>query len=200
MDKLETVVFGLFKKRKAEPQLDPSQIVPRIKNTQFTAALASAGVPQDQMPITEPLVADLLVTYAFDLPSTFIMATPSHLSELGIEPASLRNLAIENIKCQIPNISLQQSGSVFRAATGNNLDACTLLSRNLWTNHAQQMNGKLVAAVPNRDMVLFCDSDSEDGIRQMREITEQAFEAGGTHALTKTFLIWSGDGWKPYDA
>jgi uncharacterized protein YtpQ (UPF0354 family) len=193
-------MFGLFKKRKAGPTLDRSQIVPRIKNTQFTAALRDAGVPEDQMPITEPLTADLLVTYAFDLPDTFVMATPNHLAELGIDPASLRDLAIENVKRQIPGISLQQSGSVFRAATGNNLDACTLLSRNIWTEHAQRMKGKLVAAVPNRDIILFCDSEAEDGMLAMREITKQAFDAGGTHALTLTFLEWSHNGWIPYDA
>jgi uncharacterized protein YtpQ (UPF0354 family) len=78
------------------------------------------------------------------------------------------------------------------------LDACTLLSKNLWQNHAQKMKGRLVAAVPNRDLVLFCDSESQDGLREMREITDQAFEAGGTHALTTTFLEWTGDGWKAF--
>ncbi len=193
-------MFGLFKKRKAEPTLDRSQIVPRIKNTQFTAALKDTGVPDDQMPITEPLVADLLVTYAFDLPDTFMMVTPSHLAELDVAPASLRDLALDNVRRQIPNIELQQSGSLFRAATGNNLDACTLLSRNLWSDQARNISGRLIAAVPNRDIVVFCSSESDEGMREMRAITEQAFDAGGAHALTLTFLEWSDAGWKPYDA
>lgn len=192
-------MFGLFKKRKAEPKFDSLQIVPRIKNTQFVAWLKAAGWPEDQMPITEPLVADLLVTYAFDLPDAFVMVTQPHLAELNINPASLRDLALENLKRQIPDISLQQLGAVFRAATGNNLDACTLLSRRMWRTQAQTMKGRLVAAVPNRDIVLFCDSQSDEGMREMRHIASEAFEAGGTHALTLTLLEWSDEGWKIYN-
>jgi uncharacterized protein YtpQ (UPF0354 family) len=159
-----------------------------------------AGVPSDQMPFTESLIADLLVTYAFDLPDTFVMATQRHLAELGIDSSSIRNLAIENLKQNMPQIALQKSGAVFRAVTGNNLDACTLLSRNLWSNQAKQMKGDLIASAPTRDIVLFCDSASEDGLREMKRLVQQAFNAGGNHALTQALLRWSENGWQHYQA
>ncbi|MCW3053362.1 MAG: hypothetical protein JWN14_2532 [Chthonomonadales bacterium] len=63
-------------------------IVPRIKSTQMLVTLANMGYPTDQLPVTEPLVADLLISYAFDLPQTFQMVTPHHLERLAIQPAN----------------------------------------------------------------------------------------------------------------
>src|SRR5262249_23307121 len=64
------------RKRKQDDEYpDRSTIVPRIKHRQFLKSLRDMDVPDDQMPVTEPLVADLLVTYAFDLPGMFQMVT-----------------------------------------------------------------------------------------------------------------------------
>src|SRR5688572_7228204 len=49
-------------------ELNPSLILPRIKQAEFNNALKAAGAPPDQWPVTEPLVGNLVVTYAFDLP------------------------------------------------------------------------------------------------------------------------------------
>ena len=65
-------MFGFFKKKQL-PEPDASQIVPRIKHTNFLQALREMGTGPDDTPVTEPLVADLLVTYAFDLPDMFQM-------------------------------------------------------------------------------------------------------------------------------
>lgn len=193
-------MFGLFKKRNSQPKYDPSQIVPRIKNVEFVAALEEAGVPQDQLPVTEPLAGDLIVTYAFDLPDSFEMVTRPHLAELGVEPGALRELAVDNLRRQIPQISLQQSGSLFRAVTGNNMDACTLLSQSLWEERAKSMAGSLIAAVPSRDFVIFCDSTSEDGMHELQEFAAGAFAAAENHALTPSLLRWTGAGWQAYSA
>jgi uncharacterized protein YtpQ (UPF0354 family) len=193
-------MFGLFKKQKPAPKLDGSQIVPRIKNTQFLPTLKAAGVPDEQLPVIEPLVADLIVTYAFDLPESFVMATPQLLANAGVERSALRQLAIENLRRQIPAINLQQAGSVYRAAIGNNLDACALLSERFWNSEADKLAGTLVAAVPNRDLVLFCDGESADGLKEMSKIVDEAYHSADTHALTREKLQWSETGWRTYTA
>ena len=60
-------MFGWFKKK---PPSEParSNLVARIKHTNMLAALREMDVPEDQWPLTEPLVGDLLIAYAFDLP------------------------------------------------------------------------------------------------------------------------------------
>jgi hypothetical protein len=66
-------MFDLFKKKPAASEPDTSAIVPRIKHTNFLVALRDIVKKPDDMPVTEPLVGDLLVTYAFDLPEMFQM-------------------------------------------------------------------------------------------------------------------------------
>jgi hypothetical protein len=69
--------FGKSKKTYVPAEPDRSTLVPRIKTPEFLAALRQMQIPADQMPYTEPLVADLLVAYAFDLPDSFQMANVS---------------------------------------------------------------------------------------------------------------------------
>ena len=112
-------MFGWFKKKKAAPTgPDRSTLVPRIKTLHFTAALKSMNIPEDQLPFTEPLVADLLVTYAFDLPGVFQMASGASISELGIRREEVRDIAIANLKRQLPQIGSADHGPVRRIVTG----------------------------------------------------------------------------------
>ena len=75
-------MFNLFKKKpKSEP--DRHSIVPRIKHKNMLPAIGEMNVPPDELPITEHLVGDLLVAYAFDPPGMFQMFKESDLQRLG---------------------------------------------------------------------------------------------------------------------
>src|SRR5690349_18132885 len=94
-------MFEWFKKKKAaatEP--DASLIVPRIKHANFLLALRDIVEKEDDMPATGPLVADLLVTYAFDLPEAFQMVCARDVRRLGLSPEQLRSVAVANLKKQ----------------------------------------------------------------------------------------------------
>ncbi len=118
-------------------------LVPRIKNLQFNTALRGMKIPEDQLPYTEPLVADLLVTYAFDLPSMFQMATRSGIADLGIPLEEARDVAVANLQQRLPRVHAEQQGPFQRIVTGENLEACTLLIRPYWDHVAKQVPAKL---------------------------------------------------------
>ena len=191
-------MFGLFKKRQPE-EPDRSTIVPRIKHLNFVSALAEMGIPEDQRPVTEPLVADLLVTYAFDLPESFQMVTRHDLERLSISPGELRSIALENLRRDLPGISVQEAGPLLQIVTGNNLEACSLLAEAFWTELAAQISGRTVVAVPSRDVVLVCSSESPDGLEVMREATTEVLENEHTHGLTDQFLTWQNGQWEIYE-
>jgi uncharacterized protein YtpQ (UPF0354 family) len=133
-------VFRFWRKRR-QAELDRSMIVPRIKHTNFLGALRDRGVPHDQMPVTEPLVADLLVTYAFDLPEMFKMASGVDLQRLSIAHAELRPLALANLRRQMPRIGIADEPPLRRIVTGNDLEACSLLANSFWDGLAGDMPG-----------------------------------------------------------
>ncbi|MEM7478578.1 MAG: hypothetical protein AAF483_26645, partial [Planctomycetota bacterium] len=85
-----THMFGWFRKKSPDP-IEPSAaaIVPRIKHLEFVESLREMEIPREQMPISEPIAGELLVTYAYDLPDMFAMVTPASLDELSIDASEV---------------------------------------------------------------------------------------------------------------
>jgi len=191
---------GPSKKKKQEPEKpDPTTIVPRIKHLQFLKTLGEMDIPKGQMLYTEPLVADLLVAYAFDLPDLFQMVTHDDLKELEIPRGEVREIALANLKRQMPKIGVADADSYFRIVTGENLEACVLLASKFWDNTAAKTEGAVVAAVPSRDILLYCSSDSAAGIEFLRALAKEITDTGETHTLSKHLLTWSNGKWEKYD-
>ena len=187
-------MFGLFKK-KEKPKPEASRIVPRIKNDQFEPAIRAHGVPDDQIPVIEPLVGDLFVTYAFDLDDAFMMVTRDHLADLGLRAEDLREIAVANFRAKSPNARVVKEGALHRVVVGDNLDACALLSSKLWTSVAGDFPNGLVAMVPNRDILLYCDAGDAGPRKALATNGAVAFATGGTHALSVQLMRWTGNGW-----
>jgi len=193
-------MFSWFKKKtntvEAEP--DQSTIVPRIKNPHFLTSLQAMNIPQDQMPVTEPLVGELLITYSFDLPNMFQMVTGADLSRLGIAPDEIRQLAVDNLKRQLPDLGLSDEPPVKQIVTGGNLEACALLATSFWDGVASETEGELVAVAPSRDVLLFCSSQSAEGLETLRGFAKQVLEEESTHGLSDQLMCWRGSKWELY--
>jgi uncharacterized protein YtpQ (UPF0354 family) len=188
-------MFGLFKKHKAKGP-DRSTIVPRIKNSHFVSALKERGIPADQMPITVPLVGELLVTYAFDIPDMFQMVSQRSLERLGIERKELHSIAIENLKAKMPNMGLKQEGPILYVTAGEDLEACSLLARKFWDKLATQVLGETVVSVPSRNVVLITSSQSELGMKTISDIGAEVYENETMHGLTKQLITWRKERWE----
>lgn len=190
-------MFGFWKRRRPA-ELDRATLVPRIKHTNFLNALRDRSIPQDQMPVTEPLVADLLVTYAFDLPDMFKMASVSDLQRLSIEPVELRRLALTNLRKQLPQIGVAEEPPLKRIVTGQDLEACSLLARSFWEDLAREVPGELVVAVPSRNVVLFCGSQTEGGLGAIQALAEAIRGQEPVHGLSEHLLTWRDGAWVAY--
>jgi uncharacterized protein YtpQ (UPF0354 family) len=175
-----------------------AEIVPRIKSTQMLKFLAERGYSRDQVPVTEPLVGDLVISYAFDLPQMFQMVTPYHLKRLAIKPGELRAIAIANLKHQLPEIGMTKKPHVMRVVTGNDLEACVLLADSWWNKRAAETPGEIVASVPNRNTLLYCSSKSAEGLRALRKFTDEAYASETTHALSKHLFVWRKGHWSVF--
>lgn len=192
-------MFGFFRKR-SSPAMGPGveQIVPRIKHRNFELMLEKAGVPDYQRPFTLRFVADLVVTYAFDVPGMFRMVTPADLERLRLPVEELREVALSNLQREIPDIGMRQGQHVFQVVTGNDLEACVLLADELWEEWAHAFPGGIVAAVPSRDVLVVCDGQSADGIAALKETIGHVFQKETNHALTKSLLQWTNRRWREF--
>jgi uncharacterized protein YtpQ (UPF0354 family) len=185
--------------QQSEFAIDASLILPRIKHVEFNVGLSLAGTPADQLPVTEPLVGKLLVTYAFDLPQGFMMVRPQDLAQLGLAREQLRKLSLDNLKKQMPQIAVEPAGAdgeLRRVVTGNHFDACTLLATKFWNTVATQVAGEVVMAVPSRDVVLFCSSQSAPALQAMAQTVAEVLRNETGHALSEEFFAWRSGEWQ----
>jgi uncharacterized protein YtpQ (UPF0354 family) len=192
-------MFNLFKK-KTHKKPDLSFIVPRVKHTNMLAFFREPGIPEKDWPVTEPLVADLLITYAFDLPDVFQMITPAELNRLNLMPGELRAIAIRNLRQRIGHINTEGQGSpVYMLTAGKDLSACLLLFDEIWEDFAGQLPGKMVVAVPSRGIVLVTSDEWPEGLALMRELVDGVRERETTHQLSDVFLVRTQSTWTPFD-
>src|ERR1043165_3687465 len=190
-------MFGLFRKK---AKADASIIVPRIKHTNFLVALAEVVKSEEDTPVMEPLVGDLLVTYALDLPEMFQMVSGHDLQKLGLSPEQLRPIAIDNLKHQIGEVGQEGEPPVLQLVVGNDLEACLLLVDGVWKSLAQSVPGEIVVGVPARDVLLVTRSDPARGaVEVLREAVQKLHSMETTHALTRNLLVRRNNGWEVFE-
>jgi uncharacterized protein YtpQ (UPF0354 family) len=188
-------MFGLFGKKTA-PFTEP--VVPRIKHLNFIEALKPiAAKDPGAMPVTEPLVGDLIVTYAIDMPGMFKMFSQREFEKSGLSKQELRATAVANLRKNLPRLKLSTKGPLVSLALGSNLDACLLVIDRIWEQVIPHMPvpGKIVATAPNRDMVLCTSSESEEGIAKLRQIAKVQHAKEPVHSLSEQLMLREGGEW-----
>ncbi len=200
-------MFNLFKKKSnpatAEP--DTSYIVPRLKTPAFLEALKGMNIPADQLPATQAFVGELIISYAFDLPSMFQMVMGHDVERLGLSAEQLHSVAMENLRTQLRAAEIQMGEiaelpGVFQLGIGENLEACTLLDTKFWQRVGSDfLQGEVVVVAPHRDIVLFARSDSKDGIEALRIAAKNILEEPeDNHGLSPQLMIFKNDQWELY--
>jgi len=200
-------MFGFLKKTKSAPKppalppLTAAQLRPRIKHVDYIRTLREAGVPPDQIPDHVPLCGDLLVTYAFDLPDTFIMATSKLLHSAGIAREDAPRLARENLGGTLPSISFQAHGGCEMAVTGGELEASLLVLDGLWKAVQADISGELLVTVPRRNRLLMCDSAHGHAVDALRAQTLKfSREFQDQHCLSNQIMVRRDDAWSLFEA
>lgn len=200
-------MFSLFKKAPPDPprplpgpSVRRDQLVPRLKHVNFVRALERAGVPAGQRPATTPLCGDLLVTYAFDLPDSFMMASPSLLNQAGIEPSDVARLAVENLGRVLPEPQFADEDGCGVAHTGQELEATLLLVDSVWAPIESHIKGKLLVAVPRRNRLIICDSANAGAVRALPGLVHAYFaEHQDQHALSTQIMVRRNGHWTLYE-
>ena len=172
-------------------------LVPRIKHLAFERDLRERGIPSEHLPLFEPLVGELMVTYAFDLPDQFVMATPTNMARAGIALDEARGLSCVNLRSRLPEIQYVCRPRVFLATTGGNWEACLLLLDEVWQRvHARRPEG-FVVCVPRRDRLLISEGVGVEAMAALRRAADRVFmEQGDAHALSLQCMTWQHDHWR----
>ncbi len=178
---------------------DLSLLVPRIITNDFDFL----AEPRTQStPVTEPLVADLLVAYAFDYPQFFRIFSHGDMDEHGLTVSEVRAAAMNNLRTR--SVEVQGNPPVLMMFTGDHLEAALLLLDRLWESVreavASSLFGEMVVAVPTRDTVLLTGSGSPEGLQVVREmVVESQEQVKRSHRLTQHLLVRRDGKWEVFD-
>jgi uncharacterized protein YtpQ (UPF0354 family) len=175
-------------------------IVPRIKHLNFLRVASDLNIPEEQMPVTQPLQADLLVAYAFDRPDTFQMVSYADLDRLGLTLEQLADVAKENLGNRGFEVEIQGADAFQVLVTGGHLEACSLLFPEIWERITEEFGGGLVVAVPSRDSVLITRRTSKAGMLTVPLLAEEIHRSETVHALSLALLSWAGTHWEIFSA
>ncbi len=188
-------MFSFFKKKKPTPL-----VVPRIKHTNFVEAMnAIPGMTDNSRPVTEPIVGDLLLTYAIDMGHSYMAVTPGVLKDHSLTQSDMRALAMANGLTVLRSLTVQTNGVLHEMTADENMVACSILFPELWQQVEQEINAKPIVSFPHRDSVLYTSAESPHGIEELRKIIADV-DFNETHALSKLLFQPTPDGWTVIDS
>lgn len=128
---------------------DASMIVPVMKGYVPPSDGVIELSPESSL-ISDALVGDLKVFYAFDLPGHFEYVSEHDRERLQLDLGGLREMAIRNLtkRRSKPEI-LRPSGAVVMLRIDGDLEASLLLVDHLWPQLARSIAGEIVVGVPS---------------------------------------------------
>jgi uncharacterized protein YtpQ (UPF0354 family) len=186
-----------------KPALDRSRVVPVLKPQRWVdgARQAQSNAKVDPKPepmleiLTDPFNSELAIVYAEDRPQSlrYLMTT----DDVG-DRAQLRELALGNLQRMVPKIELRQGADhIFLIEAGGNYEASLLLADGIWSSGQINVDGDIVAAVPDRSALLVTGSQNREGIARLRKMAAEL--AIGPYALTPSLFVYRGGKFVKFD-
>lgn len=167
-----------------EAQARVGRVIPYVKHFGWTdrndgevvgvrAMQSESAMQRRQQPVLRATGQQFGVFYAVDEGSSHSFLSTGEMEDAGLtvdqlHAAAMRNLA-DRVKQKTAGLSVKAVGSALMLELGNRWEPGLMLLDALWEGPLKKYapNG-VIAAVPRRDVCLFCDAKSTDGLRELR--------------------------------
>lgn len=150
------------------------------------AALPQVGTPSVTLshadsPVVRTLTNGLCICYIVDKGNSFQYVQNRHLAEDNISVEQLHSIGLDNLTKEAGKgkLRVQPYGNIFAVLMGGNFEASLIILDDLWDKHFRQfVKGDYAVAIPNRDILSFCDMASEAGIRELCQLISRSHTTG----------------------
>jgi hypothetical protein len=132
------------------------------------ASLANEGLKHHALPVLDPGPADLQIAYVMRVSSFDVLVNADHLLGWGIEPATLRDAAMENLGLwsSIAPWTDELSGHrrLLSSDTGEGGDAARILLPDVRKHLSDELGGeaRVLIGLPDRDLLMAGALRSDD--------------------------------------
>lgn len=175
--------------------------VPYIKpNLQTDDSEADIHLSDKDSPVLSDLGNGLLVSYLVENESSFSYVQNRHLE---LEDCSLKTLhknSLSNLtNAALGKIRLQEFETINALFFDGNFEASLILLDELWDINLEQYapNG-FVVAIPAKDVIAFCDKESDLGIQELIEMNKRVFGTQGDHLISDILYVRESGKWHSY--
>jgi hypothetical protein len=180
---------------RAWPNVDPkSRPVQKIEPIELKP---EPGNTIDNLPVFDQFVGELHLRYVFD-DERFVQALRGRdLKRLQLDRKALPEIVVENYRKLYPDLAVIQPypgmGAVIR---GGQLEPTILLDADFWEEQVTRIGSALIAAVPERDTVIFTRIEPRQNIELLKHRAVLAYEKAADRALSRTVLAWREKQWE----
>lgn len=159
----------------ATPELSSARPVVRSRSTLdgFDELLSTWDKPTAL--IRHPLVADIEVCFAFQMPDGMRYATQADLVNLKITESALAEVAMRNFDEMTLETQWSSSGSALIAELDGTYESSLLLMDNLWPEIEKALGGQIVVGVPARDSLIAVRADDAVQVAQLRRAMDNEY-------------------------
>ncbi len=164
----------------------PGHLVVMVKTDAFMDAARARGITLS----AQPLAGDLHVVLAWDQPDAVAFATDV------VDVARSVQVASRNVMRLIEGPHVDGDGP-WMLRCGGTYEA-SLLVCDFWPKLKEGLGirGRMVVAVPARDVLLVADGDAPEHLAALRQSIDHAFAAGFSYLLSRCLLVWVDNAWQ----
>lgn len=138
--------------------------------------------------VVQPLLGDLIVTYAQDLPKSLEYVKRGDLK--GLDEASLCAHALANLEGRSSALTIVGGEGRYRIELDGFFDVSLILIASTWVQHLS-LAGDPVFALPCRDQLMVCGSDDHQAVAELAEMAPR-IAAESAYAITGQLLVLRG--------
>lgn len=167
-------------------------IVPIIKPIGYMDEVKRLTNRKSMPFIYEKYNDQLIIVFAQDKALSLDYLNTSDFDKLNVSKEALLNKSIENLNKKI-NQKLKRVGSngVYTLTIGGDMESSLLLLKEVWTKENLPVNGSLIIAVPNRDLVLVTGTNNKWGIDKIKKFAKEGYTQG-QYPISPKLFKWNG--------
>lgn len=177
-------------------EINLNRIVPVIKPRDYLEQLKKLGnsVKYYKVPelIWEPYNEDLIIVYAEDKEESIHFFNQEEFEKLEISKDTLLEFSLNNLNSVLPKIEKVGENGNFGLIAGGNYEVSLMLMTSIWTKQNFEVNGEIVIAIPNRDLVFITGSNDNEAIEKLKGKIKESFKTGH-HSISISFYKWNGN-------
>jgi uncharacterized protein YtpQ (UPF0354 family) len=148
-------------------------------------------------PALIPVNDELCISFVKDDGDRFLFIKNNDLKIDGISMQELQAFGLTNLE-QIArqHLKIQQYQNIYIGICDGHFEASMILIDTLWEIDLRNLvKRNFAVAIPARDILAFCDSESELGIKQLKEIIQKLVDAD--HKISTNIFERINSKWTP---